>query len=150
MSLLQIPNFYKETLTQEVPTGTTNIYVTNAPSVDEGYLTISPASTTLREIVYFTSKGNDENGDYVVISDAGDRGIGGTTEQTHVIGEPIRMNVGAETIQEINDKCAIISSGSGAPASTPEKIGDIYVDTSGSKFYFAKGTSSSADWIIVN
>src|SRR3989304_4475073 len=110
MSLLQIPNFYKETLTQEVPTGTTNIYVTNAPSVDEGYLTISPTSTTLREIVYFTSKGNDENGDYVVISDAGDRGIGGTTEQTHVIGEPIRMNVGAETIQEINDKCAIISS----------------------------------------
>ena len=41
----------------------------------------------------------------------------------------------------------IISSGSGVPTTTPDKIGDIYVDTTNFKFYTAKGTSSSADWI---
>lgn len=43
-----------------------------------------------------------------------------------------------------------ISSGSGAPATTPSKIGDFYIDTAGFKLYFAKGTSSSGDWIIAN
>ncbi len=40
-----------------------------------------------------------------------------------------------------------ISSGSGAPGTTPGKIGDLYVDTAGPTLYFAKGTASSADWI---
>lgn len=40
------------------------------------------------------------------------------------------------------------SSGVGAPASTPAKIGDTYVDTSTQDFYVAVGTSSSADWIL--
>lgn len=43
-----------------------------------------------------------------------------------------------------------ISSGSGAPNSTPSFIGQQYVDTSGKKIYFATGTSSSADWTITN
>ena len=43
-----------------------------------------------------------------------------------------------------------ISSGTSAPASTPGKVGDIFVDTSAKKLYFAAGTSSSADWIIAN
>lgn len=43
-----------------------------------------------------------------------------------------------------------ISSGSVAPTSTPNKIGDIYVDTTNYKTYIAKGTSSSADWIKQN
>lgn len=43
-----------------------------------------------------------------------------------------------------------ISSGSGAPATTPGKVGDIYIDTSNAKVYVATGTSSSADWKIVN
>jgi len=43
-----------------------------------------------------------------------------------------------------------VTSGAGAPASTPIKIGDIYVDISNKKLYFAVGTSSSADWIIAN
>jgi len=42
-----------------------------------------------------------------------------------------------------------ISSGSGAPASTPAKIGDIYVDTAAPAMYYAKGNSSSADWQIL-
>jgi len=42
------------------------------------------------------------------------------------------------------------SSGSGAPGSTPSKIGDIYVDISAKKMYVATGTSSSTDWEILN
>lgn len=38
------------------------------------------------------------------------------------------------------------SSGAGAPSSAPENIGDIYYDTTNSKFYLAAGTSSTSDW----
>lgn len=43
-----------------------------------------------------------------------------------------------------------ISSGTSAPSSTPTKVGDIYVDTTNLKLYFATGTSSSSDWTIAN
>ncbi len=43
-----------------------------------------------------------------------------------------------------------ISSGTGVPGSTPTKVGDIYVDTTNKKLYFATGISSSADWTIAN
>ena len=43
-----------------------------------------------------------------------------------------------------------ISSGSGAPGTTPTKVGDIYVDTSGKKLYIATGTTNSGDWTITN
>lgn len=39
-----------------------------------------------------------------------------------------------------------ITSGAGAPASTPTKVGDIYIDTTGDDAYIAVGTASSADW----
>lgn len=149
MALKVIQNFYKETLSQDWPTGTGKFYVTVKPTVTNGYLTISPASSSLREIILFTATGTDGTGDYVTISTGG-RGLGGTTEQTHIIGEPIRMNVIAETIDEINDSMPIISSGTTAPSSTPTKVGDLYINTSGAKLYFAKGTSSSADWVIAN
>lgn len=44
----------------------------------------------------------------------------------------------------------IISSGSGAPASTPTKIGNVYVDTTGTKVYISTGTTNSSDWKILN
>jgi hypothetical protein len=40
-----------------------------------------------------------------------------------------------------------IESGIIAPASTPSKIGDIYVDTAAEILYFAKDVASAADWI---
>jgi len=43
-----------------------------------------------------------------------------------------------------------VTSGAGAPGTTPEKVGDFYIDTTNFKLYFSKGTSSSADWIIAN
>jgi hypothetical protein len=39
---------------------------------------------------------------------------------------------------------------SGVPSSTPEFIGQDYLDTATNKFYKAKGTASSADWIALN
>lgn len=42
-----------------------------------------------------------------------------------------------------------ISSGSGAPGTTPGKIGDVYVDTAGPTMYVASGVASSADWTLV-
>lgn len=43
-----------------------------------------------------------------------------------------------------------ITSGSGAPTSTPTKSGNIYVDTTNYKTYISKGSSSSSDWIKQN
>lgn len=43
-----------------------------------------------------------------------------------------------------------ITSGSGAPTSTPSRIGNIYVDTTGIKFYMASGHASSGDWKVLN
>lgn len=44
----------------------------------------------------------------------------------------------------------LVTSGSGAPGSTPTKIGDLYVATTGPVLYIAKGLASSADWVISN
>lgn len=41
---------------------------------------------------------------------------------------------------------SVSSSGAGVPSSTPDKRGDIYVDTTNLKIYISTGTSSSADW----
>jgi hypothetical protein len=49
-----------------------------------------------------------------------------------------------------DDAALVATNGSGAPGTTPDYIGQFYVDTTNSKLYFAKGTASSADWIIAN
>lgn len=145
---IHIPqNFYKETIAQDWPTGTGNFYVSTKPTKTSGWLVISPSSSTLREIVTYTAVGTDGTGDYVTVSE---RGVGGTTEQTHVIGETVRMNVLAENIQEISDSMPLISSGTTAPSSTPEKVGDVYLDTTAKKIYFATGTTDENDWTIIN
>ena len=43
-----------------------------------------------------------------------------------------------------------VTSASGAPSSTPGAIGDLYVDISNIKLYFAKGTTNSDDWVAIN
>lgn len=42
-----------------------------------------------------------------------------------------------------------VSSGAGAPASTPTRVGYIYVDTTGDRAYIATDTASSADWDLI-
>lgn len=43
-----------------------------------------------------------------------------------------------------------ITTGTAAPTTTPSRVGNIYVDTTNKKLYFAVGHSTSADWIIAN
>jgi hypothetical protein len=46
--------------------------------------------------------------------------------------------------------CPVISIGTAAPATTPSKVGNVFIDTTNKKIYFATGVGSSADWTIVN
>lgn len=118
MSITIPENFYKETVAQDWATGTGNFYVSTKPTKTSGRLVISPSSSTLREIVTYTAVGTDGTGDYVTVSA---RGVGGTTEQTHVIGETIRNNVTAETIQEISDAIDQVVAGGAQDATTEVK-----------------------------
>ena len=61
---------------------------------------------------------------------------------------PVDTNVLSE--KAVADSVPIISTGTSAPGTTPTKVGDIFVDTSGGTIYMSKGTSSSADWLQVN
>lgn len=121
MSLLVPQNFYKETITRAVTlVGATNIYVSTLPTPAEGRLVISPSNTSLREIVRYTAKGTDGNGSYVTVTLV-NRGLGGTTAQTHAIGEPVRMNVTAEDLQDISDAIDQIVAVGAQNASTTTK-----------------------------
>ena len=68
-----------------------------------------------------------------------------TADETKLDG----IETGADVTDTTNVSAAgapIISSGAGAPASTPSKVGDIYIDTTNDDAYIAVGTASSADW----
>ena len=93
MSLNQLQDFYKKTISVDCGAGAGNIYVSTKPTVSNGYLVISPTNTALREIIRYTGTGTDTTGDYVTVASVADRGLGGTTAQTHKSGESIRMNI---------------------------------------------------------
>ena len=42
------------------------------------------------------------------------------------------------------------TSGTSAPGTTPRFVGQLYVDTTAKKLYFATGTASSSDWTAAN
>lgn len=52
----------------------------------------------------------------------------------------------AQAIAALGGGAGNVTSGSGAPASTPSAVGDVYIDTTGDVAYIATGTASSADW----
>lgn len=63
---------------------------------------------------------------------------------------------GIEALADVTDAAnvsaagaAMISSGAGAPGSTPAKVGNIYIDTTGGRVYVATDTASSADWDLM-
>lgn len=63
----------------------------------------------------------------------------------------LKYNLGVDASGNVIEVASpTVSTGTATPASTPTKIGDIYIDTTAKKLYFASGTSSSADWIITN
>jgi len=118
MAISTLQNFYKETVAVDCTTGATNIYVSTKPTPINGYLVLSPGSESLREIIKYTGTGTDGTGDYVTIALAGDRGLGGTTDQAHIAGEAVRMNYTAEHQQEIDDTIEAIVAAGAPNAST--------------------------------
>lgn len=87
-----LQDFYKTTISTNWATGTGNRYVTTLPTPTSGWLVVSPNNATLREIVAYSAVGTDGGGNYVTLSA---RGVGGTTDQTHIVDEPVRMNITA-------------------------------------------------------
>lgn len=96
MALNQLQDFYKQTIITPCGAGAGKIYVSALPVPVNGYLVISPSNQALREVVRYTGTGTDGSGAYVTIVNVSDRGLGGTTAQSHAIGESIRMNITAE------------------------------------------------------
>lgn len=108
----QIQNFYKATITRNWSSTTGDFNVSVAPTVSSGYVVVSPNNSTLREIVKYTATGTNSYGPFITVSNLADRGIGGTTAQTHSIGESVRMNITAEHWQEMQDDInSIIAAG---------------------------------------
>lgn len=70
----------------------------------------------------------------------------GATDVTATATELNYVDGVTSPIQSQIDAKPTISSGAGTPASTPTKVGDIYIDTTGDDAYIAVGTASSADW----
>ena len=141
-----LQNFYKATITKNWTATTGDFNVSVKPTTSSGWLVVSPNNTTLREIIKYTATGSNAFGDFVTVSNVGDRGLGGTTAQAHTIGETVRMNI---TAQHWEEK-ASIESGAVVPSSTPTRVGDIYVNTALGKAYIATGIASSTDWKILN
>lgn len=144
MSVLE--NFYKQTITKNWTATTGDFNVSIAPVPTSGWLVVSPNNSTLREIVYYSAVGSNAFGPFITIANIGDRGLGGTTAQTHTIGETVRMNLTAQHWNEVPN----IVTGIVAPIVTPVKIGDIYINTVLGKVYIATGISSSSDYKILN
>jgi hypothetical protein len=121
-----IQNFYKSTLSLDWSIGTGTFYVTTKPTITDGWLVISPNNSTIREIIRYTSTGTDSNGDYVVVSI---RGVGGTTEQIHTVGEPIRMNITAEYWKDMTDAIdSIVAAGAPNADTTTKGLVEIATD----------------------
>lgn len=115
-----LQNFYKTTLLLDWTIGTGNFYVTTLPTISTGWLVISPNNSTLREIVKYSATGTDGTGNYIIIIT---RGVGGTTEQTHSAGEPIRMNITAEYWASMQDDIdSIVAAGSSNANTTTRGI----------------------------
>jgi hypothetical protein len=67
----------------------------------------------------------------------------------------IASNTWIKWFSQLVDFTPYINQGVGAPGSLPiplipNKVGDIYCDTSGGKVYIATGKTTSADWKILN
>lgn len=116
-----LQNFYKATITKNWTATTGDFNVSVKPTTSSGWLVVSPNNTTLREIIYYTATGTNAYGDFVTVSDIGDRGIGGTTAQIHSIGETVRMNITAEHWAEIQSEIDAIIAAGAPNASTTTK-----------------------------
>ena len=63
--------------------------------------------------------------------------------------QPIWLNW-FNAVFRLLSKAPTIFTGILAPTTTPDKVGDMFVDTVAMKVYIAVGVASSADWKIMN
>jgi hypothetical protein len=87
-SALSMQNWYASTLSQSCGSTDTTLYITVVPSISEGYLVIDPNNTSTREVVHFTSVGSGT----ISIPTTGDRGLDGTSAQTHAQGTAVELH----------------------------------------------------------
>lgn len=121
----QVQDFYKATITQDWSIGTGIFYVSVKPTITEGWLYVSPNNPALREQIYYNGVGTDGNGDYITVTQ---RGMGSTDEQTHTIGEPVRMNVGEGYIEYLTDAIEDIIA-AGTPDADTSTAGKVEIAT---------------------
>lgn len=146
--------------------------VSSLTSVDDstietnaGALRIKDAGVTAAKLATDaaeTAKIKDKNVTYAKIQDvsATDKLLGRSTAGAGAVEEIACTSAGRALLDDANAAAQrttlglgtmatrAVTSGDGAPSSTPAAIGDIYVDTTAGNLYFAKGTSSSADWVL--
>jgi len=92
-------NFFAATLAANIAAGDLTISLDQVPTtVTEGYLVISRKSSTLREVIYFTSV--DTVLKTVTCPATGGRGIAGSA-QSHTAGESVAMTNNAEYWQAL-------------------------------------------------
>jgi hypothetical protein len=92
-------NFFSTTLSAAIDASDTTIYLDSVPTPTEGYLVISSASASKREVIYYTSKGAN----FVTCPATGGRGVGNTTAQSHDQGETVEMNMVAQYFEALQD-----------------------------------------------
>jgi hypothetical protein len=77
--------------------------------------------------------------------------LGGISSADGVTVVPIYANATTHRLLIDNANSGFtVSSGTSAPSSTPTALGQIYIKTDTAKVYISTGTSSSADWSLVN
>jgi hypothetical protein len=88
-SSLGMQNWYTTTLSAGCGATDTTIYLNATPTPTEGYLIIDPNNPgTTAEVIHYTSIGSGT----VVLPGTGDRGLDGTTAQSHAQGTTVVMN----------------------------------------------------------
>lgn len=90
--ILSQQNFFKTTLSQDITSDATTIYVNTVPEKLSGYLVISQDDAALKEIIFYDDVGIN----YVQCPNSGGRGIGGTVAQPHSSDETVVMDGVAE------------------------------------------------------
>lgn len=61
---------------------------------------------------------------------------------------PVRVYADPDT-HRLLVQVAAGSTGTGAPATTPGYVGQVYVDTAGPDIYMAVGTTDANDWVAI-
>lgn len=127
------------------------VQLTLADFGTKGYMTMEPGNTTQEEQISFTGVTLNGNG---TTSLTGVKTVSFLSPYTETSGLA-KTHAGSTTVVVSNtsgfySNFTGIQSGAAAPASTPTTIGQMYIDTVAEKVYVSTGTSSSANWKILN